>query len=165
MLTQVRSKEIGDSLIPLLSIIYVLFLFWVFGNPQSITIGGIGLNSIVIFSLAFLAKISYKNLLINQHCLFILQKALLIAEEREKSNKLISVEDVNEKYEYLLQELKNIAQELKTKDKKSSINKNIKGKNLFQELKKIKITDAPRDLSTNFNSYIDREKSAGTDIH
>lgn len=167
MFDQARSKEIGDSFIPLLSIIYVLLLLWFLGNPQVITLGGVGIASFLTLLFSFLVKFSYKNLLINQHCLFILQKAIAIAKKREgqASKHDISLNDINQKYSFILKELQIILKETKANKKVSSINKNIKGKNLFKELKNIKITDAPRDLSTNFDSYINRGESAGTDIH
>ena len=158
IISQTRAKALVNSAIPLVSFLYVLFGLFVFGSPQDWGINlepykflGVGIVYLIIMLFSFFVELMSRNLVIYQHCLLILQEALTIAEKREKNNKLISVKHFNEKYEYLLQELKNITKEMKTKEKKSSINKNIKGKNLFKELKTIKIVDAPRDFSTNFD--------------
>ena len=81
MIDQARSKEIADSFIPLFSTIYAIVIFFLFGN---VTLKGVSIFSLIATVFSILIKISYKRSLINQHCLFILQKALAIAKKREK---------------------------------------------------------------------------------
>lgn len=85
ILDQTRSKEIGDSFIPLISIVYVALISLVLGGSKIISIGGVGVTTIITFLLFFIVKKIDESLLINQHCLFVLQKALTIAKEREKN--------------------------------------------------------------------------------
>ena len=158
-ISQAERKKQTDKIIPLISFLFAMLILVIFGIPQNwgntleiATIAGFGIIPLIQIILPLFAKSSV-SLLIYQHCLFILQEALIIAEERETSLKNISVENINEKYELILQDLQNITKEIKKNKKHSSINKNIKGKNLFRELKKIKIANAPEDFSTNFDSH------------
>ena len=172
IISQARAKNIVNSAIPIISFVFVVFVLVIFGIPQNwgnsleiATIAGFGIIPFITISLSFFIELVSKNLIIYQHCLFILQEALIIAEEREYHQKYISVNNINEKYELILKELQNIAKETKSSQKKSSINKNTKKGSLMEELMKIKTIEAPEDFSTNFDSYMSGDKGARRDIH
>lgn len=171
-ISQAKRKKTTDTTIPLISFLYGMLILFVFGIPEDwenileiATVAGFGIIPLIQIILSLFAESSSVSLLIYQHCLFILQEALIIAEERENNQKNNSVENIDEKYELILQELQNITKEIKKNKKPSSINKNTKQGSLMKELMKIKTIEAPEDFSTNFDSYLSGDKGAGTDIH
>lgn len=117
----------------------------------------------VIFPLFFKADY-FSNIKFQKQALTALKKAQIL-HEREKVQKNLSIENINEKYESILQELQNITKEIKKDNKPSSINKNTKKGSLMKKLMEIKTIEAPEDFSTNFDSYQSGDKGAGTDIY
>ena len=120
IISQERAKNIADSAIPLISFLYAIFALLIFGVPKNwgdsleiATFAGFGIVPLTTVIFSFVTELLYRNLLIYQHCLFILQEALITAEERETTQKNISVENLHEKYELILQELQNITKEIK----------------------------------------------------
>lgn len=97
IISQTRFKNIGDSAIPLIAFFYGIFIVWIFGIHEILgeslnivtTILGFGLIPLIARVLSFITELSSENLLIYQHCLFILEEALIIAQGKEDESKLL----------------------------------------------------------------------------
>ncbi len=156
-------KLLINAIIPIMSIVFILLFIHGIGIPVTklqalsryrtlIGLSGIGLVTLTIILFNLLTELVCQDIVIYQQCILILQEAYSIAKNKEDEAKFALITKVSRQYELLLKEIQNIGQNIDINQDESSINKNIKGKKLFQELKKIKIVDAPRDFSTNFDS-------------
>ena len=170
------SKSLMNAIVPIMSIAFIFILIYGAGISLHnlpdlpkyftlISLSGIGVVTFTIILFNLLTELVCQDIAIYQQCILILQEAYNIAKNKEDEAKFALLTKVSRQYELLLKELPNTIKNIEINQDKFSINKNIQGKNLFKELKKIKIVDAPRNCSTNFDSYINREESAGTDIH
>ena len=166
------SKLLINVIVPIMSIV----LIWIFINVIGISatkiqaiskyitligISGIGVVTFTVIVFNLLTELICQDLVVYQQCILILQEAYHVAKNKEDEEKFSLISKVYQQNKLILNAIQNI----ENKKASSSLNKNIKGKNLFKELKNIKITDAPRDLSTSFDFYMNRGESAGTDIH
>lgn len=124
-------KNILVKLTPALAIIIVLAGFYTFGIPNYDQITNKFFNTFLSIS----------------GIIAIVKIALDICNELLSKDVI-----VYERCVLILQKAQSIAKE-KEEKRASSINKNVKGKNLFRELRKIKIADAPVNPSTDSDYY------------